>query len=82
MLVLSRHKEERIIIPLEKLIPLVDGDTGKLKQILSQPIEINICDIRGDKVRLGFEAAVEIPVHRLEVWESIKRGNTCMAKRW
>jgi carbon storage regulator len=32
-------------------------------------------DIRGDKVRLGIEAPNDIPVHRQEVYEAIKREN-------
>jgi carbon storage regulator len=36
---------------------------------------ITIVDIRGDKVRLGIEAPQEIPVHRQEVYEAIKREN-------
>lgn len=38
-------------------------------------VKIVVVEIRGDKVRLGIEAPVEIPVHRLEVYEAIKRGN-------
>ena len=54
MLVLSRHKNEVIVI----------GDNE---------IRIVIVDIRGDKVRVGIEAPIEKPVHRLEVFEAIKR---------
>lgn len=36
-------------------------------------IQIMIVDIRGDKVKLGIEAAREIPVHREEVWQDIQR---------
>ncbi|MGO9115616.1 MAG: carbon storage regulator CsrA [Thermoguttaceae bacterium] len=53
MLVLSRQRDESIMI----------GDK----------VIITIVDIRGDKVRLGIEAPEEIPVHRQEVYEAIKR---------
>ena len=55
MLVLSRQRDESIMI----------GDN----------IVVTIVDIRGDKVRLGIEAPTEIPVHRQEVYEAIKREN-------
>ena len=55
MLVLSRHRDESIMI----------GDN----------VMITIVDIRGDKVRLGIDAPQEIPVHRQEVYEAIKREN-------
>jgi carbon storage regulator len=53
MLVLSRQRDESIMI----------GDK----------VVITIVDIRGDKVRLGIEAPQEVPVHRQEVYEAIKR---------
>lgn len=53
MLVLSRQRDESIMI----------GDN----------IVVTIVDIRGDKVRLGIQAPQEIPVHRQEVFEAIKR---------
>jgi carbon storage regulator len=37
-------------------------------------ISIRVVEIRGDKVRLGIEAAPEILVHRGEVQEAINRG--------
>ncbi|MFO0011422.1 MAG: carbon storage regulator CsrA [Planctomycetota bacterium] len=55
MLVLSRHRDESIMI----------GDD----------VIVTIVDIRGDKVRLGIEAPNDIPVHRQEVYEAIKREN-------
>ena len=55
MLVLSRQRDESIVI----------GDN----------IVITIVDIRGDKVRLGIQAPVEIPVHRREVYDAIQREN-------
>lgn len=53
MLVLSRQRDETIMI----------GDN----------IEITVVDIRGEKVRLGINAPPDVPVHRKEVYEAIKR---------
>ena len=55
MLVLSRHRDESIMI----------GDN----------IVLRIVDIRGDKVRLGIDAPQNIPVHRQEVYDAIRREN-------
>jgi carbon storage regulator len=55
MLVLSRQRDQTIMI----------GDD----------IEITVVDIRGDKVRLGINAPHDVPVHRKEVYEAIKREN-------
>ena len=56
MLVLSRKKNESIVI--------------------NNDITIVVVEIRGDKVRLGVEAPKEIPVHRQEVYEAIKRNES------
>ncbi|HEV3020873.1 MAG TPA: carbon storage regulator CsrA [Pirellulales bacterium] len=40
---------------------------------ISDTIKIVVVDIRGDKVRLGIEAPKEVPVHRDEVYEAIRR---------
>jgi carbon storage regulator len=55
MLVLSRKKNESIVI--------------------NNDITIVVVEIRGDKVRLGVEAPKEIPVHRREVYDAIKRNS-------
>jgi len=60
MLVLSRHRDESIMI----------GDD----------VVVTIVDIRGDKVRLGINAPQDIPVHRQEVYEAIKRENRNAAR--
>jgi carbon storage regulator len=36
-------------------------------------IKLVVVEIRGDKVRLGIEAPQDVPVHRQEVYEAIKR---------
>lgn len=59
MLVLSRKRDERIVI----------GDN----------IVITIVDVRGDKVRLGIEAPPEIPVHRQEIVDALRRQSTTPA---
>ena len=61
MLVLSRKKNESIVI--------------------NNDITIVVVEIRGDKVRLGVEAPKEIPVHRREVYEAIKREKQAVAER-
>ena len=53
MLVLTRHRDEKIMI----------GDD----------IVVRVVDIRGDKVRLGVEAPLDIEVHREEVYQVIKK---------
>lgn len=60
MLVLSRKKNESIVI--------------------DDRIKIVVVEIRGDKVRLGVEAPKEVPVHRQEVYEAIKRAAAAPAE--
>jgi len=37
-------------------------------------IRVQVVDIRGDKIRLGFDAPKHIEIHREEVHRAIKRG--------
>lgn len=37
-------------------------------------ITLVICDVRGDKVRLGIEAPPDVDVHRQEIYERIRRA--------
>ena len=39
----------------------------------SGDIVVTLVEIRGDKVRLGFDAPREIPVHRREVYDAIQK---------
>jgi carbon storage regulator len=59
MLVLSRKKNESIVI--------------------NDDITIVVVEIRGDKVRLGVEAPKEVPVHRREVFDAIRRNAAAAA---
>lgn len=45
----------------------------KNEAVMIGDIEVMVVEIRGDKVRLGFEAPPEVPVHRREVFDAIKR---------
>ena len=44
--------------------------------IINDNIKIVVVEIRGDKVRLGVEAPKDVPVHRREVYEAIKKAET------
>ncbi|KKK82762.1 hypothetical protein LCGC14_2800160 [marine sediment metagenome] len=41
--------------------------------VIRDDIVITVLEIRGDKVRLGVDAPKEVPVHRREVYEAIRR---------
>lgn len=43
---------------------------------VSGPCVITVVDIRGDKVRLGIEAAPEVEIHRREITEKIAKRNS------
>jgi len=40
---------------------------------INDDVTITVVEIRGNVVRLGVEAPKEIPVHRREVYDAIKR---------
>ncbi len=42
---------------------------------INDDIRIVVVDIRGDKVRLGFEAPKDVSIHREEVWHTIEIAN-------
>lgn len=59
-MVLSRKKNAKVVIDLRKF------GLGLAS--------IVVVEIRGDKVRLGFEFPADVPVHRMEVFEAIERN--------
>ena len=48
--------------------------------IIRENIVVTVVEIRGDKVRLGIEAPEDVPVHRREVYEAIKRAEGSQTK--
>jgi carbon storage regulator CsrA len=60
MLVLSRKPTEAVVV----------GGADGMERVL----KVTVLEIRNGKVKLGFEAAAAVPVHRLEVWERIHAG--------
>jgi len=57
MLVLSRKIQESVVV----------GGSDRFQRIL----KVKVLEIRGEKVKLGFDVDPDVPVHRQEVWERI-----------
>jgi carbon storage regulator CsrA len=62
MLVLTRKSQETVVV----------GGSHGFQAIL----KVTVLSIHAGKVRLGFEAAADVPVHRLEVWERIQESGS------
>ena len=60
MLVLTRKCQESVVV----------GGSDRFDRML----KVTVLEISGGKVRLGFEADADVPVHRWEVWERIHAG--------
>ena len=60
MLVLTRKTQESVVVG--------GGDA------FERTLKVTVLEIRGGKVKLGFEAAPGVPVYRWEVWQR-RRGN-------
>jgi carbon storage regulator CsrA len=60
MLVLSRKQRESVVL----------GGSHPLDRLL----KVTVLEIKGGRVRLGFEVEDDFPVHRWEVWERIRAG--------
>lgn len=57
MLILTRKLQESVVV----------GGADRFERLL----KVTVLEIKKGKVRLGFEADTNVPVHRLEVWERI-----------
>jgi carbon storage regulator len=61
MLVLSRKSQEAVV---------VSGANG-----VEQVLKVTVLGVCNGRVKLGFEAGSEVPIHRAEVWERIRAEN-------
>ena len=58
MLVLSRKPRESVVV----------GGDDRFHRLL----KVTVLEIRGNSVKLGFDADPGVPVHRQEVWERMR----------
>ena len=58
MLVLSRRQQEFVVV----------GGGDRFERM----VKVTVLEIKGQTVRLGFEADTAVPVHRAEIWERIR----------
>jgi carbon storage regulator len=61
MLVLSRKNLESVVV--------LGSDDFELA------VKVTVLEIKGNRVRLGFVAEDNVPIHRLEVWQKIRSGD-------
>ena len=60
MLVLSRKPQETVVI---------GGANG-----IEPMVKVTVLEVKNGSVRLGFESAADVPIHRWEIWERIQNG--------
>lgn len=65
MLILSRRRNERVIINIPR--EAMNGEDDLLQ------LQVVLVAVRGDKVRLGFDAPKAVEINRFEVQRKIDR---------
>jgi carbon storage regulator len=65
--VARRAAEETLVLVLSRKI--------NQRIMIGDDIEIVVVDIRGEQVQIGIKAPRNIPVHRLEVYDTIREAN-------
>lgn len=69
MLVLSRKKDERVGARITQAEAEEIFASGRGEIV----IDVQVIEIRGDKIRLGFAAPKQVRIHREEIWLDIER---------
>ena len=47
--------------------------------MIGNNVRVTVVQVKGDQVRIGIDAPREVPVHRLEVFEELRRANQAAA---
>lgn len=47
--------------------------------VIGNNVRVTVVQVKGDQVRIGIDAPREVPVHRLEVFEELRRANQAAA---
>ena len=47
--------------------------------MIGDQVEVSVVDIKGDQVKLGIKAPMQVKVYRLEVYEAIQAENRAAA---
>lgn len=73
MLILTRKAQQAIVIPITEYLQGQASEGKTLQDIIdeSPEIKITVALVKGENVRLGFDAPKAIPVHRQEVFQTI-----------
>ena len=50
------------------------------KIVIGDGITVTVLEVRGDQVQIGIDAPREIPVHRFEVYEQIRKATEDAAR--
>lgn len=46
---------------------------------IGETITVTVLEVRGNKVKLGFQGPAEVPIHRQEVYDRVSAEETCTA---
>ena len=50
--------------------------------VVGENVQVTVVDVRGNTVRLGITAPRSVPVHRREVYDSIRRNDAKKRDAW
>jgi carbon storage regulator CsrA len=64
MLVLTRRREQTIYLDFSSM---TDAELLALRS--NAPISVSVVDVRGDKIRLGFDAPPSVKIDRKEIYD-------------